>query len=87
MRGGGGENRTSAEKIMDGVRRAGHQFNMDSPTLGDGNCFPRTVKQQCQRLAVQIMSIKDHKDLRKKVTQYMLESKDRVVVDMKWRGE
>ena len=84
MRGGGGQ-RTSAQKIMDGVHRAGHLFKMDSITEGDGNCFPRAVKQQCQRLAVGILSIKDHKDLRKKVTQYMLKSKDKVVVDMRKR--
>ena len=86
MRGGGGE-RTSAQKIMDGVRRADLPFKMDSFTEGDGNCFPRAVKQQCQQLAVGITSIKDHKDLRKKVTQYMLESEDRVVVDMRRRWE
>ena len=88
MRGGGGEKQgTSAEKIMEGVDRAGHRFEMDSWTAGDGNCFPRAVRQQCQRRAVGINSITDHKDLRKKVTQYMLKSEDRVVVDMRRRWE
>ena len=88
MRGGGGEKQgTSAEKIMAGVHRAGHCFEMDSETPGDGNCFPRAVRQQCQRRAVGINSITDHKDLRKKVTQYMLKSEDRAVVNMRRRWE
>ena len=88
MRGGGGEEpQTSAQKIMDGVRRAHLPFKMDSWTSGDGNCFPRAAKQQCLRLAVGIQYIKDYRDLRKKVTQYMLRSKDRVVVDMRRRWD
>ena len=88
MRGGGGDKQlSSAEKIMAGVHRAGHCFEMDSETPGDGNCFPRAVRQQCQRRAVGINSITDHKDLRKKVTQYMLKSEDRAVVNMRSRWE
>ena len=88
MRGGGGEKQgTSAEKIMAGVRRAGHRFRMDSWTAGDGNCFPRAVRQQCQRLALGISFIKDHRDLRRRVTRYMLESEDRLVLDMRRRWE
>ena len=86
MRGGGGEKQgTSAEKIMEGVRRAGHRFKMDSWTQGDGNCFPRAVRQQCKRSAVGISFIRDHRDLRRKVTSYMLESEDKEVMDMKRR--
>ena len=88
MRGGAGEKQgTSSEKIMAGVHRADLRFKMDSWTPGDGNCFPRAVRQQCQRLAVEITSINDHRDLRRKVTRYMLESKDRLVVDMRRRWE
>ena len=88
MRGGGGDKQlSSAEKIMAGVHSAGHCFEMDSETPGDGNCFPRAVRQQCQRRAVGINSITDHKDLRKKVTQYMLKSEDRAVVNMRRRWE
>ena len=73
MRGGAEENQgTSSEKIMAGVRRADLPFKMDSWTLGDGNCFPRAARQQCHRLAVGISSIVDHRDLRRKVTRYML---------------
>ena len=88
MRGGGGEKpKTSSQKIMAGVHRAGLPFKMDSWTSGDGNCFPRAVKQQCLRLEVGINSIKGYKDLRSKVTQYMLTSEDRLVVDMRRRWE
>ena len=88
MRGGGGEKlNTSAQKIMAGVRRVGLGFKMDSLTDGDGNCFPRAARQQCLRREVGISFIKDHKDLRKKVTQYMLTSEDRVVVNMRRRWE
>ena len=86
MRGGGGEKLGSnAQKIMDGVRRARVPFKMDSWTSGDGNCFPRAVRQQCLRPAVEISSIKDHKDLRRNVTGYILESEDRVGVDTRRR--
>ena len=88
MRGGGGGRfgtYLSGDLIMEGVHRAGHRFIMDERTLGDGNCFPRAAKQQCDRPAVKVNSIQCHRDLRKKVTDYMLQSDDRVVVDMKRR--
>ena len=86
MRGGGGAY-PSGDLIMEGVLRAGHRFKMDKRTLGDGNCFPRAVKQQCDRPAVEVSSIQSHTDLRRKVTHYMLHSQDRMVVDMKRRWE
>ena len=63
MRGGGGERCSayqSGDLIMEGVRRAGHRFKMDKRTPGDGNCFPRAAKQQCDRQAVEINSILRH---------------------------
>ena len=88
MLGGAGEKHgTSKEKIMAGVHHAGLCFKMDSETLGDGNCFPRAVRQQCQRHAVGISSIINYEDLRRKVTHYMLESEDRLVMDMRKRWE
>ena len=90
MRGGGGGTYgtyRSGDLIMEGVRRAGHRFEMDKRTPGDGNCFPRAAKQQCDRPAVEVNSIISHEDLRRKVTLYMLESEDRVVVDMRRRWE
>ena len=86
MRGGGGTY-LSGDLIMEGVRRAGHRLKMDRRTLGDGNCFPRAAKQQCDRLAVEINSIQSHTDLRGKVTNYMHQSKDKVVVDMRRRWD
>ena len=88
MRGGGGGTYStyqSGDLIMEGVRRAGHRFKMDRRTQGDGNCFPRAAKQQCDRPAVGINSIQCHEDLRRKVTDYMLQSEDRLVVDMRRR--
>ena len=70
---------------MEGVLRAGHRFKMDKRTQGDGNCFPRAAKQQCDRPAVEVSSIQSHTDLRRKVTNYMLQSEDKVVVDMRRR--
>ena len=90
MRGGGGETCStyqSGDLIMEGVRRAGHRFEMDKRTPGDGNCFPRAAKQQCDRQAVEINSIQSHTDLRRKVTNYMLQSEDKVVVNMRRRWE
>ena len=90
MRGGGGEKcgtYRSGDLIMEGVHRAGHCFRMDKRTLGDGNCFPRAAKQQCDRQAVEGDAIQCHRDLRRKVTRYMLESEDRVVVDMRRRWQ
>ena len=85
FKGGGPKQKTSIEKIMGGVRRANLHFKLDSPTLRAGNCFPSAVTQQCRRQEVEIHSIVDHQDLRKKVTNYMLTSQDRVVVDMRRR--
>ena len=70
---------------MEGVLRAGHRFKMDKRTPGDGNCFPRAAKQQCDRHAVAVNSLQCHRDLRTKVTDYMMQSEDSVVVDMRRR--
>ena len=90
MRGGGGGTYStyqSGDLIMEGVRRAGHRFKMDRRTQGDGNCFPRAAKQQCDRPAVEVNSIQCHEDLRRKVANYMLQSKDMLVADMRERWQ
>ena len=80
MRGGaGGE----GDPIMAGVRRAGLPLKMDTRTVGDGNCFPRAVTQQCQRAAMAINTVRDHKDLRKKLCKFMVETELQVVQVMK----
>ena len=80
MRGGaGGE----GDPIMGGVRRAGLPLKMDTRTVGDGNCFPRAVTQQCQRAAMAINTVRDHKDLRKKLCKFMVETELQVVQVMK----
>ena len=80
MRGGAGG---QGDPIMAGVHRAGLPLKMDSRTVGDGNCFPRAVAQQCQRAAMAINTVRDHKDLRKELCKFMVETELQVVQDMK----
>ena len=72
---------------MLGVQHAGLPLKMDGRTEGDGNCFPRAVKQQCERSMVAINTIRDHKDLRTKVCRFMVQQDIEVVQDMKIRWE
>ena len=89
MRGGAGDlelEYLSGREIMAGVARAGLDLRMDARTIGDGNCFPRAIKQQCDRPDVGI-GIQSHGQLRRMVCDFMTNSRDQIVQDMKERWE
>ena len=77
----------SGKRIMAGVGRAELNLKMDDRTEGFGNCFPFAIWQQCSRPAVQISSVKDHRKLRTDVCNFMMQSKLKVVVDMRKQWE
>ena len=76
----------SGQQIMAGVARAGLDLRMDFRTRGDGNCFPRAIKQQCNRPDVGI-DIPSHGELRRLVCNFMTNSQEQIVQDMKERWE
>ena len=64
---------------MNALSRCQLDWRLDSITEGDGNCFPRAVVQQCQRVHVQEnlgniqkYNSKNHRSLRTAVCQFML---------------
>ena len=68
-----------AFEIMNALSRCQLDWRLDSITEGDGNCFPRAVVQQCQRVHVQEnlgnvqkYNSMNHRSLRTAVCQYML---------------
>jgi hypothetical protein len=63
---------------MASVERAGLPLHLDQQTVGDGNCFPRSVVQQLKRTMVAREQaaagqhpIRDHQELRDLVSHYM----------------
>ena len=77
-----------AERIMEGVRRAQLPLRLplDDITEGDGNCYFRAVCSQLQRLEVAApdhFRRLDHLSLRRKVCNFMLKSRLKVVENFK----
>ena len=68
-----------AFEIMNSLSRCQLNWQLDTLTEGDGNCFPRAVVQQCHRSEIQenlenrkIIHTKDHRSLRCAVSQFMM---------------
>ena len=79
-----------AQQIMVGVRRAQLPLRlpMNDITDGDGNCYFRALCSQCQRpevAAPEEIRHLDHRAMRKKICNFMLKSRLRVVLDFRRR--
>ena len=77
-----------AERIMEGVRRAQLPLRLplDDITEGDGNCYFRALCSQLQRPEVAApdeFRQLDHRSLRRKVCNFMLKSRLKVVENFK----
>ena len=78
-----------AAKISFWISRAQLPFKLDKITQGDGNCFYRGIWSQCQRSQVsgtvsQLHGhIKDHQELRTKVSTFMTKSTMQLVEKFK----
>ena len=76
-------------KIHQTIQRLGLPWKLDSITEGDGNCFSRAVVQQCQREVLQEdlkrekRYTKDYKTLKKKVVNFIKNSKIALLGEMK----
>lgn len=67
-----------AQQIEEIIRQTELPFKLDEITIGDGNCFPRAVLQQCQRNLVKNylrnrqVNLRTYMELKKNVCQFML---------------
>ena len=84
------------KEIMMMVRRLGLPYEMDEVTLGDGNCFPLAILQQCKRRDIytnlensikQVTGQKDPSVLRRAVYQFIKNSKDPQIIEFKLNYE
>ena len=67
-----------AQEIQEIIRQTELPFKLDEITIGDGNCFPRAVLQQCQRKLVKNylrnrqVNLRTYMELKRNVCQFML---------------
>ena len=79
------------ERLDESILRCKVSLKRDASTLGDGNCFPRSIIQQCERYEVRkwleehrpwkIAS--SHNDLRLKVVKFALEESNEKLNNLK----
>ena len=78
------------EEIRNAISRCQLNLKLDDYTIGDGNCFPRAVVQQCRRLEIQInlnengqTNTKDYFTLRAAVCNFMTNSQHHIIQQFK----
>ena len=79
------------DELDKAISRCGVPLKRDKNTAGDGNCFPRSIVQQCERKVVcewlkennPLKIASSYHDLRRKVTKFDLCESTKQLRDMK----
>ena len=79
------------DELDKAILRCGVPLKRDKNTAGDGNCFPRSIVQQCERKVVcewlrennPLKIASSYHDLRRKVTKFALSESTKQLRDMK----